>query len=178
MKNPVRKVFAFLGMLAVLAAFVAAMLFGAYYMIPAGHAKPHVTMEPGDQKRNMGMYADAYGPPFAQVEYNGAIRMPWGVCMKPAIVVGVKDRNGYVVNIYAEDTDDIWRCLQAHPTGEPIPLDEAPIVYCLFQDKPRQSDGGNPMKCYHDYRVIFNTYENEWGKAPIIARDEVEFVPQ
>lgn len=163
--------------LGVIAVVVAAALF-LFYMIPAGHATPHVTMEPGDQKRNMGMYDDAYGPPFAGVQYNGAIRMPWGVCMKPAISVGVKMRNDVIVDIYAEDTEVIWRCLQSHPTGEPIPIDEAPIVYCLFQDKPRQSDGGAPMKCYHDYRVIFNTYENEWGKAPIIGPDEVEYVPQ
>ncbi len=142
-------------------------------------AKPHVTMEPGDQKGNMGMYDDAYGPPFHGVQYNGAIRMPWGVCMKPAIVIGIKKRNdGFMADLYAEDRDVIWRCLQAHPTGEPIDASEAPTVYCLFQDKPQQSDGGNPMACYHDYRVIFNTYENEWGKAPIIGPDEVEFVPK
>ena len=168
------------GAVSVVAVVVAAVMFGLYLMIPAGHAAsaPHVTNEPGDQKRNMGMYDDAYGPPFAGVQYNGAIRMPWGVCMKPAIVVGVEARaDGFLADVYAEDTDVIWRCLQSHPTGEPIALDEAPIVYCLFQDKPRQSDGGNAMKCYHDYRVIFNTYENEWGTSPIIGADEVQYIP-
>lgn len=165
------------GILAAIVVVVVALAVGVYFTIPGAHAKPYVTMEPGDQKGNMGLYDDAYGPPFGGVPYNGAIQMPWGVCMKPAISIGVKEREGHVVDIYAEDNEVIWRCMQSHPTGEPIPADEAPIVYCMMADLQGKAGGGRPMKCYHDYRVIFNTYEHDYGKSPLIGPDEVQYVP-
>jgi hypothetical protein len=169
--------FGWLAGLVTAVAFVALMGLIAI-MIPQGHATPHATTDSGDQKGNMGMYDDAYGPAFGDTPYNAGMQMPWGVCMKPAIVIGVHERpDGVIEDTYADDKDVIWRCMQAHPTGEPISPDKAPIIYCIHQNKPQLSNGGTPMTCYHDYRVIFRTYENEWGGSPIIGPDEVQYVP-
>lgn len=166
---------------------VAGIVFFLFLMIPKGHAalpygvaehgdKPFVTDEPVDQKANMNMYADAEGPPWFGIPIVGSSRMGgWGYCMKPGVQIG-EDEHGN--GIFAEDHEVIWRCMQTHPTGELIDPAEAPIVYCFVQN-PRviKKTDQAYYACYHNYGVIFTTYEFHWGKAPLILPDEIEYVP-
>lgn len=178
MKRLFLTVLAFVGGLAVVAGIVGL----AYFMIPKGHAyshsvehefptKPFVTDEPVDQKQNMGMYDDAKGPSWANMPMVGAVRMPWGTCYKPGVSVTF-DEHGNA--IYAEDNEVIWRCAQSHPTGEPA---DAPIVYCHQQrEQPSHLRFGLAWRCYHDYSIVFDFYEHEYGKSPLILPDEIEYI--
>lgn len=127
-----------------------------------------------DHKMELGMYADAKGPPWANVAQVGVTRMPWGRCMKPATAIG-QDAKGN--NIYPEDTDVIWRCVQTHPTGAPIPTQEAPLVYC-FMPPVQDREPATKWICYHDYSVVWQFYRAEWSKNPIVAEDELPYIPE
>lgn len=144
-------------------------------MIPASHAaEPHVTMEPGDQKGNMGLYDDARGPPWSNIPIVGSVNMPWGNCLKPGVEL-TKDKYGN--SIFAEDNDVIWRCMQTHPTGQPA---DAPPIYCIIQNMLVRADEAHPRQwaCYHDYVVIWKTYVHHYGKWPLILEDEIPFVTE
>ncbi len=159
---------------------IAALLGFAWLMIPKGHAyghsveheyptKPFVTDEPVDQKANMGMYADAKGPPWHDMPQVAMTRLPFGMCAKPGVAISF-DEHGNPV--YAADNEVIWRCMQTHPTGQPA---EAPLVYCHQQkDQPRPP--AIAWRCYHDYSVVFDFYEHDYGKSPLILPDEIEFI--
>lgn len=165
------RVLALVGALAVLAAFIGFL----YLMIPAGHAKPFVTMEPEDQKQELGLYDDAEGPPWHDIPIVGGMNPGWGMCYKPGVKLG-EDEHGN--GIYAEDHEVIWRCMQTHPTGETIPPSEAPVVYCFVQNPlVIQKTDQVYYACYHNYGDIFLMYEAQWGKSPLILPDEVEYVP-
>jgi hypothetical protein len=147
----------------------------ALAIVQALQAAPRVTMEDEDQKAHLEMYADAEGPPWHGIPIVGSINMRgWGLCMKPGVSLG-QDEHGN--SIFAEDYEVIWRCLQTHPTGEPIDPAEAPIVYCFVQNPALlQDQTKRHWACYHNYGDIFASYENQWGKSPLILPDEVEYV--
>lgn len=164
--------------LAAVAAIIAFLVF-AWLMIPKGHAQPlsgadespypHVTSEPDDQKANMGMYDDAKGPPWAGMPQVAMTQLPFGMCAKPGVAVTVDEHGN---NVYAEDNEVIWRCLQTHPTGEPA---NAPLVYCHQQrEQPRLP--AIAWRCYHDYSIVFDFYEYDYGKSPLILPDEIEYI--
>lgn len=159
---------------------VAAVLLVLGYLflvgIRGGHTaeldRPHVTAEPVDQKKNMGLYDDAKGPGWADTPYVGVVHMPFGVCYKTGVVIA-EDEHGN--NIYAGDDEVIWRCLQTHPTGELIPRDQAPMVYCHVQ-REQARPPAKAWRCYHDYSVVFSFYEHDYGKSPLILPDEIEYI--
>lgn len=166
----------FVGAVCALFGIAAVLLVGAYLLMLAstgGHTaeltKPHVTNEPVDQKKNMGLYDDAKGPPWAGMPQVAMTQLPFGMCAKPGVAVTVDEHGN---NVYAEDNEVIWRCMQTHPTGEPA---DAPLVYCHQQrEQPRLP--AIAWRCYHDYSIVFDFYEYDYGKSPLVLPDEIEYI--
>jgi hypothetical protein len=169
------------GIIAIVALVIVIFVLGSLFMIAStgGHTQPlrggdsdtnpFVTNEPVDQKKNMGLYDDAKGPPWSGMPIVGATRMPWGTCYKPGVAVSF---DKYGNGIYAKDDEVIWRCLQTRPTGEPV---DAPTVYCHIQ-REQNRPPAVAWRCYHDYSIVFDFYEYDYGKSPLILPDEIEFI--
>lgn len=155
---------------------IAALAVLLFLMIPKGHAAPFVTDEPGDQKKNMGMYDDAEGPPWTGIPIVGSMDMGgWALCMKPGVQIA-EDEHGN--GIYATDDEVIWRCIQTHPTGEPISVEKAPVVYCFIQNHELTGQARRMWACYHNYGHVWAHYQHQYEKNPLILPDALPFIPE
>lgn len=135
--------------------------------------RPFVTEGPGDQKANMGLYDDAKGPPWGNVPYVAIAYMPFGSCSKPGVVVNIDEHGN---EIYAADDEVIWRCVQGNSlSGEWYDRSTHPLVYCHIQ-REQPAGRAKAWRCYHDYSVVFDFYEHDYGRSPLILPDEIEFI--
>ena len=112
---------------------------------------------------------DAKGPPWYGMPQVGVTQLPFGKCAKPGVVVSVDEHGN---GVYAEDNEVIWRCQQSSPSGTLI---GDPLVYC-HQQRKQPYLPGIAWRCYHDYSVVFDFYEHDYGKSPLILPDEIEFI--
>jgi hypothetical protein len=143
---------------------------------PDAEKRPHVTMEPVDQKKNMGLYDDAEGPDPWDIPLVGQMQIGgWGLCMKPGVKV-TEDEHGN--GVYAADDEVIWRCLQTHPTGEPINPADAPIVYCFVQNPAFTKRPERLWACYHNYGHVWAHYQHQYDRNPLVLEDELQFIPE